>query len=171
MQLQKDNDLDCHWKNHLLDILHACKHHHQNHIWDSFNPRLSFLPLFLGFLFLHFGFFFLNTRECSCGLSLDSMSKIAEWLNKRLLTVFICLDSALHTCCQLCLLSFLTIFLFSGITPTKWFCLVLQVKLVWILQNQVNEIWGEGKKEFYTMIALFAFNKWSNELAKYNASS
>lgn len=130
-----------------------------------------FFHSFLDFYFYILVFFFLNTRECSCGLSLDSMSKIAEWLNKRLLTVFICLDSALHTCCQLCLLSFLTIFLFSGITPTKWFCLVLQVKLVWILQNQVNEIWGEGKKEYYTMIALFAFNKWSNELAKYNASS
>lgn len=33
------------------------------------------------------------------------------------------------------------------------------------------EIWGEEKNEFYTMIALFAFNKRSNELAKYNASS
>lgn len=31
---------------------------------------------------------------------------------------------------------------------------------------------SEGKeKEFYTMIAVFGFNKRSNELAKYNASS
>lgn len=33
------------------------------------------------------------------------------------------------------------------------------------------EIWGEEKKEFDTMIAVFAFTKKSNELAKYNASS
>lgn len=113
----------------------------------------TFFPSFLDFYFIVV--FFLNTRECSCGLSLDNMSKIAEWLNKRLLTVFICLDSALYTCCQLCLALFSYKFLlYSGIVPRKWFCLVLQVKLVWILQNQVNvwqvwNLWGRKKGILY----------------------
>lgn len=55
----KDINLDCHWKSHLLDILHACKHHPQNHIRDSISARLYFLLHFLGFLFLG-RFFFLT---------------------------------------------------------------------------------------------------------------
>lgn len=107
-QLWKGNDLGHPWKSHLLDILHVM---HVNIILKityeiPSSARLYFLPLFPGFL-IH-SCFFHNTRECSCGLSLDNMSKIAEWLNKRLLTVFICLDSAV----SFVLLSFLTNFFY-----------------------------------------------------------
>lgn len=114
--------------------------------WTVFSCPLSWI-----FISLFFGFYFLNARECSCGLSLDSMSKIAEWLNKRLLTVLICLDSASYTCCQLCLALFSYKFLlFSGTVPRKLFCLASQVKLVCFFQNQINvwQVWNlRGRKK------------------------